>query len=125
MGLCRILVMREIRVRFLRGQWRLGVWLAYCLALCLATATAAAAPRIVAVGDVHGDVAAFKEILVEAGVLDAAGAWAGGETVLLQVGDLIDRGPSMRGTLDFVMALQPAAAKQGGAWCRCLATTRS
>jgi hypothetical protein len=110
----RIPVMREIRVRFSRRRWRVGVYLATCLALCLAAATAAAAPRIVAVGDVHGDVAGFKEILVEAGVLDAAGAWVGGETVLVQVGDLIDRGPSMRGTLDFVMALEQAAVKHGG-----------
>jgi hypothetical protein len=68
----------------------------------------------VAVGDVHGDVAAFKGILVEAGVLDASGAWTGGETVLVQVGDLIDRGPSMRGTLDFVMELEQSAPKHGG-----------
>ncbi len=34
--------------------------------------------------------------------------------MLVQVGDLIDRGPSMRGTLDFVMALEPSAAKAGG-----------
>jgi hypothetical protein len=104
--------MLGIRVRFLRRRRRVGVFLAICLAL--ANATAAAAPRIVAVGDVHGDVAAFKEILVEAGVLEATGAWVGGETVLVQVGDLIDRGPSARGTLDFVMELEQAAAKHGG-----------
>ncbi len=110
----RIPVMREIRAPFLRHRGRLGVCVALCLAICLATATAAAAPRIVAVGDVHGDVAAFEKILVEAGVLEATGAWVGGETVLVQVGDLIDRGPSMRGTLDFVMELEQTAAKNGG-----------
>ena len=91
-------------------------WLGACLALgfSLAAATAAAAPSIVAVGDVHGDLKAFQAILVEAGLLDASGAWVGGETVLVQTGDLIDRGPSMRGTLDFVMALEQAAAKRGG-----------
>jgi hypothetical protein len=106
--------MREIEVRFFRRGWRFGVGLAACVVLGLANAAAAPGPRIVAVGDVHGDVAAFQEILVEAGVLDAAGAWVGGETVLVQVGDLIDRGPSMRGTLDFVMALEQAAVKHGG-----------
>ncbi len=108
----RIPVMLGIQVRSFRHGWRLAVGLAAWVVLGLADA--AAAPRIVAVGDVHGDMAGFKRILVEAGVLEAAGAWAGGETVLVQVGDLIDRGPSMRGTLDFVMALEPAAAKQGG-----------
>jgi hypothetical protein len=77
-------------------------------------ALGAAAPRVVAVGDVHGDLAGFKRILVEAGVVDGAGAWIGGDTVLVQIGDLIDRGPSMRATLDFVMALEAAAPKQGG-----------
>jgi hypothetical protein len=69
---------------------------------------------MVAVGDVHGDLAAFKQILQEAGVVDATGAWVGGETVLVQVGDLIDRGPSMRGTLDFVIRLERAASERGG-----------
>ena len=77
-------------------------------------ALAGAAPRVVAVGDVHGDLAGFKKILAEAGVIDGAGAWIGDETVLVQVGDLIDRGPSMRATLDFVMALEADAARHGG-----------
>ncbi len=109
----RILVMRETPARFLRRR-RQKICLAIGLALALATATAAAAPRIVAVGDVHGDVAAFKKILVEAGVLGATAGWVGGDTVLVQVGDLIDRGPSMRGALDFLMELEQAAARRGG-----------
>ncbi|MEP6993753.1 MAG: metallophosphoesterase [Acidobacteriota bacterium] len=89
-------------------------WLGPCLALFIASAAGAATPPIVAVGDVHGDLPAFKRILVAAGVLDGRGAWVGGQTVLVQVGDLIDRGPSMRGTLDFVMSLEQEAGKQGG-----------
>jgi Calcineurin-like phosphoesterase len=110
----RILVMRGVRARFLDHRRGLGASLAVCLALSLATATAAVAPRLVAVGDVHGDVAAFQKILREAGVVDADGAWVGGETVLVQLGDLIDRGPSMRGTLDFVMGLEQKASARGG-----------
>ncbi len=98
------------RVRLRR---RLRIPLAVGLVFGLAAA-ASAAPRIVAVGDVHGDLEGFRKILVDAGIVDASGAWTGGDTVLVQVGDLIDRGPSMRGTLDFVMALEPAAAKAGG-----------
>jgi hypothetical protein len=105
--------MGSIRVLFLRSRRGLGIAAAVCLAFGLAAA-AAAAPRIVAVGDVHGDLAAFKGILVEAGVLDDSGAWTGGETVFVQTGDLIDRGPSMRGTLDFVMELEQSAPKHGG-----------
>src|SRR5215470_3120860 len=63
--------------------------------------TARAAPRVVAVGDVHGDLSAFRAILADARIVDAAGAWSGGDATLVQVGDLVDRGPAMRGTLDF------------------------
>lgn len=91
-----------------------GFGLALALALAFSAVSAAAAPRIVAVGDVHGDLPAFQTILKKTGLLDANGAWAGGDAVLVQLGDLIDRGPSMRGTLDFVRGLEPAAAKAGG-----------
>ena len=105
--------MGGIRARFLLRRLT-GLSLAVGLALSLAAATAVAAPRIVAVGDVHGDVPTLKKVLVEAGVLDAAGAWVGGDTVLVQVGDLIDRGPQMRGALDLVMELERRPPKHGG-----------
>ena len=82
--------------------------------LFLAALRAAAAPRIVAVGDVHGDLPAFKAILAQAGVVDEAGAWSGGDVVLIQVGDLIDRGPAMRATLDYAMTLERQAQEKGG-----------
>jgi hypothetical protein len=88
-----------------------GQWLVFAL---LAVFPASAAPRLVAIGDVHGDLPAFKTVLGQAGLINAAGAWAGGSTILVQTGDLIDRGPSMRSVLDFVMALEQAAAKGGG-----------
>ena len=77
-------------------------------------ASAFASPRLVAVGDVHGDLPAFKAILSQAGILDKGGAWAGGDAILVQVGDLIDRGPAMKATLDFVMALEAQAPGKGG-----------
>lgn len=102
------------------GTLRRRRWPPACSALvalvCFFGVAAAGSPAqpIVAVGDVHGDLAAFQAILVDAGVLDASGAWVGGDTVLVQVGDLLDRGPSMRGILDFVMALEKAAKQRGG-----------
>jgi len=62
------------RRRKLRTPLAIGLGLAFAFGLA---AAAAAAPRIVAVGDVHGDLAGFKKILVHAGVVDGAGAWAG------------------------------------------------
>jgi len=103
----------SISRRFLRRPAGLLRRIAPSVLLFWASVTAAA-PRIVAVGDVHGDLPAFKAILAQAGVIDAAGSWAGGSTILVQTGDLIDRGPSMRSVFDFVMALEQAAAKGGG-----------
>ena len=74
----------------------------------------AAAKRIVAVADVHGDLDAFVAILQRAQVIDAAGKWAGGATTLVQLGDMIDRGPKSRAVLDLVMALQKDARRTDG-----------
>lgn len=90
-----------------------GLWV--ILALC-AAATASAAPvaRIVAVGDLHGDYAAWRDIVRAAGLIDAAGRWAGGATVLVQTGDVPDRGPGSRGIVDDLMRLQREAPRAGG-----------
>lgn len=90
-----------------------------CAALALvllALSPAAAAPpeRIVAVADVHGAGPAFVSILQRAGVIDAQQHWAGGTAVLVQVGDLLDRGADVRTALDLLMALEPQATAAGG-----------
>lgn len=64
------------------------------------------APRLYAVGDVHGDVARLKELLNEASLVDAKGRWSGGESVLVLTGDLTDRGKQGLETIDFVRGLQ-------------------
>jgi hypothetical protein len=70
--------------------------------------------RIVAVGDVHGDLEAFQTILRSAGIIDKKGKWSGGKTHLVQTGDLLDRGPDSRKAMDFLMSLETQAAKAGG-----------
>ncbi len=77
-------------------------------------APAADAPRVVAVGDVHGEIGGFTEVLRAAGVLGEDGRWAGGDTVLVQTGDLTDRGSQVRQVLDLMMALDEQAPAQGG-----------
>jgi hypothetical protein len=72
------------------------------------------APRIVAVGDVHGSYDRFVGILQTAGVLDASGKWAGGRAHLVQVGDVLDRGLEGPKVLDFLMRLESQAEKAGG-----------
>jgi hypothetical protein len=85
------------------------------LAVLLTGALAAAAePRVVAVGDVHGDFDSVVSILQEAGLIDAHSHWKGGNAVLVQVGDLLDRGPRSRDVLDLFMALETEAPRTGG-----------
>jgi hypothetical protein len=71
-------------------------------------------PRIVAVGDVHGAFEDFVGILQTAGVIDAKRAWSGGTTILVQTGDVFDRGPGVRDALDLLMRLEGEARRAGG-----------
>jgi hypothetical protein len=71
-------------------------------------------PRIVAVGDLHGDFAVWRDIAQAAGILDSAGHWTGGQTTLVQVGDVVDRGPDSLKIIHDLMRLQKEAPKQGG-----------
>lgn len=70
--------------------------------------------RVVAVGDVHGDLEQFVKVLRFAGLIDEEMNWSGGKTHLVQTGDVLDRGPAVRGCLDLLMKLETQAPKQGG-----------
>lgn len=72
------------------------------------------AQRIVAVGDLHGDVDAALAVLAMAGLVDAAGTWVGGDTILVQTGDTTDRGPRSKGVLELMQRLQAEARAAGG-----------
>ena len=50
-----------------------------------------AVPRLVAIGDVHGDAAKAREALRLAGVMGAGDSWTGGQTVLVQVRGVVLR----------------------------------
>lgn len=90
------------------------------IASVLAATACAAAPtqpepqRIVAVGDLHGDFAVWRDIAGASGVIDAKGRWTGGRTTLVQVGDMVDRGPDSLKIVRDMMRLQKEAAKAGG-----------
>ena len=70
--------------------------------------------RIVAIGDVHGALDQFAGILQAAGLIDASRHWSGGPTVLVQTGDVFDRGDGVRGALDLLMQLEDEARRAGG-----------
>lgn len=65
--------------------------------------------RIVALGDLHGGIDAAQAILQHTGMMDAAGAWTGADACLVQMGDMVDRGPRSREVLDLFLRLEEQA----------------
>lgn len=70
--------------------------------------------RIVAVGDIHGAYDSLVSILQQAGLVDKKLRWIGGETHLVQVGDMVDRGSESRKVIDLLMKLEQDAERKGG-----------
>ena len=70
--------------------------------------------RVVAIADVHGAYTAMVETLQQADVIDEELRWSGGETNLVIVGDLLDRGPRSRDAMDLLMRIEPEALAAGG-----------
>jgi len=70
--------------------------------------------RVVAIGDIHGDLDSFVGILQRARLIDPVRRWSGGKSILVQTGDFLDRGPTSRGVIDLLMSLQRDAQRQGG-----------
>ena len=69
--------------------------------------------RVIAVGDLHGDLRAFGAIGRACGVLDERGSWRGNSAHLVLMGDLVG-GPHSRLLLNTVMRLEREAARAGG-----------
>ena len=84
------------------------------LPLLLQVSGAAASSRVVAIGDVHGDLNALVSILQEAGIIDDQRHWSGGNATLVQTGDILDRGAKDRQVMDLLMELEKQATKGGG-----------
>jgi len=90
------------------------------LALTAAVSFAAVAgsagdtPHIIVVGEVQGSATTVTRLLTHLGLADAQGHWVGGDTVLIQTGDLMDDGENVRAVLDLFMRLQEEAPAAGG-----------
>ena len=91
-----------------------GLVILLVLALFTPIALFGAQPEYVVIGDVHGAFDNFVAILQKTGIIDHDHHWTGGNITLVQVGDLLDRGPKPRQTMDLIMALQSEAQKAGG-----------
>jgi len=73
------------------------------------------APRIVAIGDLHGDLDATRRALRLAGAADDNDHWIGGTLVVVQTGDMLDRGDNEQAILDLFTRLSEEASQAGGA----------
>ena len=76
--------------------------------------------KVVAISDIHGAYDAMVDILQQTGIIDESNNWTGGNTHLVVVGDLLDRGPDSRKAMDLVRALEEElrAASRAGRTCR-------
>lgn len=75
---------------------------------------AAPKPRIVAIGDIHGADAAFVSILEKAKLINANQEWIADNTIFVQTGDVLDRGPGSRKAMDLLMTLEKQASNKNG-----------
>ncbi|MEJ7604163.1 MAG: metallophosphoesterase, partial [Kofleriaceae bacterium] len=71
--------------------------------------------RLVAIGDLHGDLSATRAALRTAGAIDKDDRWIGGALVVVQTGDVLDRGDDEQAILDLVTRLEVDAKAAGGA----------
>jgi len=83
-------------------------------ALAAAPPSQSQPPRIVAIGDLHGDFSVWRDLALAAEIENAQGHWTGGKTILVQVGDVVDREPYSLEIIRELMRLQKEAPKQGG-----------
>lgn len=79
-----------------------------------ASAQRQAPSRIVAVGDLHADYDAWMAIAQAAKLVDAQGRWIGGNTTLVQLGDVTDRGRDSLRIIRNLQQLQRESMTDGG-----------
>ena len=70
--------------------------------------------RVVAFADVHGAYSELLTLLHETGIINTQERWAAGNTHVVSLGDLLDRGADSRKVMDLLMRLQGEAQAAGG-----------
>lgn len=69
---------------------------------------------LVAIGDIHGAHDELVGLLRSVGLVDELGNWSGGQSTLVQTGDMLDRGADARRVMDLMIRLQGEAKEAGG-----------
>jgi 3',5'-cyclic AMP phosphodiesterase CpdA len=109
-----------MRLRLVPSSALLSLALAAAMALPRDTAAAdspwrvGGGGRVVAFADVHGAFDELTAMLRAQGLVDGALRWSGGDTRLVSLGDLVDRGADSRKVLDLLMRLEGEARAAGG-----------
>eukprot|EP01068_Selenidium_serpulae_P015388 Selendium_serpulae@DN6208_c0_g1_i1.p1 len=70
--------------------------------------------RIFALGDLHGDLQNTMMLLISAGVIEQSGNWIAGDALLVQTGDIVDRGPYSKPLYSLFQHLGLQARKANG-----------
>src|SRR5579862_9993037 len=65
--------------------------------------------RMVAIGDLHGDLGGARAALRAAGAIDEADRWIGGDLEVVQLGDVLDRGDDESKILELLERLDAEA----------------
>ena len=73
-----------------------------------------AGQRIIAIGDLHGDLDKAQATLQLAGAIDGDNNWIGENLIVVQLGDQIDYWHQDRRVLDFMEDISTKATAQGG-----------
>ncbi|HEX2670949.1 MAG TPA: metallophosphoesterase [Polyangiaceae bacterium] len=74
-----------------------------------------AVERIVAIGDLHGDMNALRAALRLGGAIDDGAKWIGKDLVVVQTGDQLDRGDDEPQIIELLTRLESEARAAGGA----------
>ncbi|WVO17938.1 hypothetical protein L204_105636 [Cryptococcus depauperatus] len=70
--------------------------------------------RLIAVGDLHGDINNARRVLQMAQIIDESSNWIGGTDILVQTGDIVDRGAHADQIYQLMQTLRGQAAGVGG-----------
>ena len=88
---------------------------------CAANAATPMIRSLVSIPDVHGDLARLQSAFQLANLTDSRHAWrAPAGTVVVQTGDLVDRGDEIQGIVAFLQAMEDQAAAAGSVLHRLL-----
>ena len=111
----------QVRRQGVSGAWQSAAALMMLLTIMLMpqialarTSLEAEARHVYSVGDLHGDYKSTVKILSSLGLMGSSGEWTGGNAILVQTGDITDRGDESGEIFRTLFRLQDEAPTQGG-----------